>query len=379
MKKIIVFVIVLLIAQQSLLSQTPVSVNQGGGITILKGTDSGLSSTYISNQDLYNKISKACHDAEARQKKTTTRTSTNNTVDAARQAEIAAEKAKQEALKQARLEEERRKEQARIKKAGDDYVRQNSARYEQKKSEAHWQATVGKEILREKTAPENYFTPGSRVIERNEATYSLPQINTNTDKSNFALRLHQKKFENRTFQSLNVANPYYSPDFNIGHFREAIQSVAVMPQMVDSRQIDQVSFLDEAWAQMPKLAEAGRQTMGDEAWDRVTGFAKSTIASVNPICKEVTRAYDAVMHVGDVKNKSVEIIEDALETVLNTVKTGDYSLINRYFDRTKVSSEKQLTQMIRNKFGQTSSTNNAIEDGEDFIAYFAFWKKWNKE
>ena len=366
----------LLFLQVPMLGQTPVNVNMSGGITITKESDNGLNHTYISNQDLYKKIEKAALEAEARQRQSSPRNNSSNNDDA----EYQAEQARKRAEREARMEMERRKEQARIQAAGDEYVRSTASYYQSLKDNAYWESTVGKEIVREKTARENFFTPGIRIIE-SDGSAPIQPIKTETDKTIFSSKMMQKKGE--TFKSLNIDPPYYSPDFNIGHFREALQKTSPIPESVSAPfvtgRMSQPTFLDKARAWAKSTAILGRNTLLDEAIGRVEGVFESVVSQTTSAGSGFIRMYKtmtSVFHVGDLE---CNIIDNNLDALLTSVRTGDYEVLNRSLADTEFKTRKQLYKSIRDGFGQTSSTNDAIDEGVNNVSVWTFWKLWEKE
>ena len=352
------------------------------------------------HQVSYKKVQKAVYDALAKQRRN--EATNSSSASAAAEAEARRER---EARETARRAEERRIEQARIQKAGDDYIRQSSQHYDAKKDEAHWQATEGKAMLREKTSMNRYFNAGTHITggSGGDGSTTMPNrhINTTTNKSKFASKLKNKKnnlsknsdwdgfddgfFAGRTFRSLN-SNPGYSSDFSMSHFRDAINAPAkpVTARVVSSPFPTEVPPEKQPLLnRMQDLAGEGfikgKLMLLEEAQDRVQGYAKSTISGSSAMGKACIQAYQAISSIGDVKNKMVAKMERSLQTASHVAKTGDLSQLDAFFAREELYSRQDVVQLMREKLGFKSNSDNAVEEGEDFLVNHAFWRKWKND
>ena len=93
-------------------------------------------------------------------------------------------------------EAQRLAELARIKKAGDDYVRKSAPYFDAKNSNAAWQATEGKARVAQKASMSSFFKPGTHISGGN-GEFAIRLVNTKTDKSQFSSKLKSSISESR--------------------------------------------------------------------------------------------------------------------------------------------------------------------------------------
>ena len=267
------------------------------------------------------------------------------------------EQERQEA-EERRREEERIREEARIKQAGDDYVRSNAWYYNQLQSEAYWQGTVGKEIVSEKTALENYITPGVRIIESEQDS-----VSTRTNKSGFSERLKEVRSRsvglssNMVFVPLNARANDYLNDVVQNSFRPAYYQYDNFVRMDMSaggssttQRIYQWLDATGAWADA-RRKDAGDAVLGVSV-KFCTSVAKSTISGISAMSNQVMRVYERITNVGDVFNTEKGMINESLDYILKNWNKDDYDALG-FINKQKEQAKETAKEVI---YDQTDAT-----------------------
>ena len=243
----------------------------------------------------------------------------------------------QAAAERARREEAQRREEARIKAAGDAYIQQSAPKYNQMRQNAQWEATVGKQIVGEKTAMENFFTPGTRIIERDAAGFDYQPANTSTDKSELLSKLKQRRASkgetvlssDMVFVPINARANDYLKDVVQSNYRPAylqfdyflrLDRQYVKPSF--GSKVD--NFLDrtEEWAQA--RLDDGRSAIVYGSVSFCSSVAKNTISRIGSMSKQVMNVYEILMDVGTVKDVELGMINNALDFIKNNWDSKDY-------------------------------------------------------
>lgn len=277
-----------------------------------------------------------------------------------------------------RREEERRREEARIHAVGEAYVRRTAAKYNQLKENARWEATMGKEIVRNQTAMENYFTPGTRVIERDTSSMDMQPVTTTTDKSSFAAKLKDKKrqlankesdfdgfedgfFTNRTFHSLS-SDAYSSSDLQYFHehqrlmmqFCSSLMTKSVSPSRV--KQVESPLYLQESNKQWDlSLLDETLETMGyisegfikDSGKHLIEERLEESYSPIGILANKGLNIYKKAKDAIDVYKVEEGIINKSLTAIKKTVSTGD----PRYVDDAFAYAFRQTGGLAADKVG----------------------------
>ena len=142
--------------------------------------------------------------------------------------------------------------------------------------------------------------------------------------------------------------------------------------------MSQRTFLDKAWDGTKSAAFSGRNILEDEAVGRVENLVKSAISQTAPIGKSVVGFYRSLKNAAKLGNLEGDIISNSLDAILTSVRTGDASVLSRSLSETDIKTRKHLNESIREGFGQTSSTNDTIDEGVNYVSNWAYWKLWSR-
>lgn len=276
-----------------------------------------------SNTELYNRIKKEVEAAEARARKDDSKA---NSAAEKRERELEIERAREvEARRQA---EERRIEEARIKSAGDNYMRSSAGRYNSMRAEAEWQATTGRAIVAEKTSMENVINPGTRIIE-DDSDMDLRPVNTRTDKSSFAEKLNRRKGKESEgissdmgFKSINLRGNEYLKKVVQNNYRPSYYQYSGFVKMDTkarplsfSQKLHQTKDYVDAWADRLRVKTANATLSAGISF--CEDVAKSTISGISAMSEQLVRVYDIASNIGDVFSVEKSIMTSSFEFIKN--------------------------------------------------------------